>query len=97
MKLCKSIFGDVPKSPRNDLRRARKVGELSSAFGGPSRGVRLVALKSNRLFEKSGRFGKGKAGGRSALWRLTAGGSGLAVGPRGRGRETWGGDVCEMS
>jgi|GEM_PF-4395568 len=44
--------GEAPaRSPR-----ARKGGDLSSAFGVPSRAVRQVAEKSNRVFEKWGDF-----------------------------------------
>ena len=34
----------------------RKVGRLSNEIGGPSRAVRQVGSKSNRVFEKEGGF-----------------------------------------
>ena len=55
-------------------RRDRKVGNLPSAFGGPSRGARLVVEKSNQVFGKWGLGGGGRAGqsgqstGRCAAW-----------------------------
>jgi len=44
----KSLFRDAARLPLP----VRKVGALSNTIGGPSKGVRQVGEKTNRLFEK---------------------------------------------